>query len=621
MKDKNILNNVGKSMGSANKATLPNGENLSNKIKQNKVNNGVNASKNMGVNSSKTGATEGVEGNQSAINNKNNKKAKQNGGKTSTGLPDVQGMGAEVAREALKQAAGVVPYTRWIPKGIRDKIIDKFMDSDAGQALVEKAFAQIRMRIILAGVGLVCGVLLLLFITAAIFTLILSPVAWVRDAWKAVSEQVISFGNFVLGRGWCVDDCQDDLRSYYYNRLNVEAEKYKEQCNVDLNKELITATIFYDRMVSKKQEDVESGQFDHESNTNDFYYKYNKDDASEVSDLIYVYKNQSYKATCPVITDEVEKKINDFISLIKGKFTAADLDNLILEHDKIPTIADIEKQIGKLTAEETTLWNEIVVSTKNNVSCFTGIWMRIKSVVGAGDDPCLFNEDNYKNYLITYYIPTNYAYLTNDEYRMTYEDIADEILKMGEILDGGNLTFVEDTDGLFTMLPAGLNLGISSNPAHCRCHPVKHVWQSHKGVDIGGVPYGTEIVAFADGVVTENIIATSKSCGSSIIKLKHTNENGEVYYTRYVHLNRKSNTLLSNLTVGTNVSKGQVIGYVGGTVAEDSCSTGSHLHFEIHNSESKPINPVVALNNVKNGIDILANQEVIETCAYNGGAC
>ena len=150
----------------------------------------------------------------------------------------------------------------------------------------------------------------------------------------------------------------------------------------------------------------------------------------------------------------------------------------------------------------------------------------------------------------------------------------------------------------------------------------KHVWKSHKGVDIGGAPYGTEILAFADGVVESVTIATSKSCGSSIIKLKHTNENGEVYYTRYVHLNRASNVLLSNnLKAGTNVVKGQVIGYVGGTVDEDSCSTGPHLHFEVHNSEGKVINPVVALNNVKNGIDILANQELIEACAYNGGAC
>ena len=42
MKDKNILNNVGKSVGNGSKATLPNGENLSDKIQQNKVNQGVN---------------------------------------------------------------------------------------------------------------------------------------------------------------------------------------------------------------------------------------------------------------------------------------------------------------------------------------------------------------------------------------------------------------------------------------------------------------------------------------------------------------------------------------------------------------------------------------------------
>lgn len=223
MKDKKI-------MGNASKATLPNGEKLSDKIQQNKVNQGVNNPNKGSSNVNAAGSSNSTNGTAStngSNKNENNSENQQVKGKTSTGLPDVKGMGTQAAKEALKTAAGTVPYTSWIPKGIRDKIIDKFMDSDAGQAMVEKAFGDIKTKIILAVVGVVAGLLMSLFLIAAIAALIMSPMAWLQDMVEKVKDTAISFGNFVLGYGWCSDDCNDDLRSYYYNRLNVEAENYK----------------------------------------------------------------------------------------------------------------------------------------------------------------------------------------------------------------------------------------------------------------------------------------------------------------------------------------------------------------------------------------------------------
>jgi len=533
LKGKNVLNNAGKAMGNASKATLPKGEKLSDKIQQSKVNQGVN-------NTNKNSAGK--------KNDDANGKQQPNG-KTSSGLPDVQQMGTQAAKEALKKAAGVVPYTKWIPKGIRDKIIDKFMDSSAGQAMVEKGFKKVKMSLILGIIGTVGGLLMWLFLMAATLTLILAPIAWIGDLLSGIGEFFEKLGNWFSGDGWCVESaCQQLAYEEYYDTLNKAIANYKGSC--EINEDLITATIFYGQMVTEENETE-----DDEDNMNKTYFDYlDVDEGTGIGE-----------------SPTAKEKINGLIKVyLKGEEMTTD---------------DTIDESGFVEVSE-----------------------------------CAGSAIKYREYLIDKYIDAHYpSAVTNDR---TKEDIADEILKMGGILSGSSLTIIEDTDGLFTMLPAGLNLRMSSQPAHCRCHPVDHVWKSHKGVDIGGAPYGTEILAFADGVVESVTIATSKSCGSSIIKLKHTNENGEVYYTRYVHLNRASNVLLSNnLKAGTNVVKGQVIGYVGGTVDEDSCSTGPHLHFEVHNSEGKVINPVVALNNVKNGIDILANQELIEACAYNGGAC
>ena len=542
MKGGKIPSNAGKSIGNASKATLPNGEQLSDKIQKNKQNQRVNNPNN---NSNQNNDAKKQQDSNNAEENKTqNSNNQQPQGKTSTGLPNVQSMGTEAAKQALKTAAGVVPFTKWIPKGIRDKIIDKFMDSSAGQAMVEKGFKKVKMTIMLAIVGFVASFLMTLFTIAAMATLAFAPVAWINDVINDIGKFFQKLGNWFSGDGWCVEsECQQNEQAKYYEKLNEAIDKYQGSC--DINEDLITATIFYNQMVKKDKDKKED-----EENMDQSYFDYL--DVSETG------------------APNASSKINGLIKVyLKGE-----------EMDDDDTV----DESGFVEVSE-----------------------------------CAGSVIKYREYLIDKYIEANYPSVINED--RTKEEIADEILKMGGILNSNALTIVGDTDGLFTMLPDGLNLRITSEPAHCRCHPVNSVYQSHKGVDIGGAPYGTQILAFADGVVEQTTIATSKSCGSSIIKIKHTTEDGRVYYTRYVHLNRASNTLLSTLKVGTNVVKGQVIGYVGGIVDEDSCSTGPHLHFEIHNSENKIINPILALNNAKNGIDILANEEFIDTCAYNGGAC
>ncbi len=98
-----------------------------------------------------------------------------------------------------------------------------------------------------------------------------------------------------------------------------------------------------------------------------------------------------------------------------------------------------------------------------------------------------------------------------------------------------------------------------------------HGWN---GVDIGAKT-GTSILAAADGTVI-----ISKGGGGwnggygNYVVIQHSNGT----QTLYAHMSRISSTI----TIGTQVSQGQTIGYVGMT----GLATGPHLHFEVHGAEN-----------------------------------
>jgi LysM repeat protein len=93
----------------------------------------------------------------------------------------------------------------------------------------------------------------------------------------------------------------------------------------------------------------------------------------------------------------------------------------------------------------------------------------------------------------------------------------------------------------------------------------------YNGVDIAST-FGTNILASADGTVI-----VSKSSGwnggyGSYIVIKHSNGT----QTLYAHLSGVA------VSVGDEVTQGQVIGYMGST----GKSTGTHLHFEIRGAKN-----------------------------------
>lgn len=106
---------------------------------------------------------------------------------------------------------------------------------------------------------------------------------------------------------------------------------------------------------------------------------------------------------------------------------------------------------------------------------------------------------------------------------------------------------------------------ISSRFTHSRMHPVLRIRRPHLGVDYAA-PSGTPVQAIGDGTV---IMRAYSGGGGNTIKIKHARN----YTSGYLHLK----SYAKNLKVGSRVSQGQVIGYVGST----GVSTGPHLDFRI----------------------------------------
>lgn len=116
---------------------------------------------------------------------------------------------------------------------------------------------------------------------------------------------------------------------------------------------------------------------------------------------------------------------------------------------------------------------------------------------------------------------------------------------------------------------------ISSKFSYRRLHPVHRVYRPHTGVDYAA-PSGTHVHAVADGVVT---FKGWNGGGGNTLKIKHAGG----YVTGYMHLRGYA----KGISVGTRVSQGQLIGYVGST----GTSTGPHLDYRVWKNGT-PIDPL-----------------------------
>ena len=116
-------------------------------------------------------------------------------------------------------------------------------------------------------------------------------------------------------------------------------------------------------------------------------------------------------------------------------------------------------------------------------------------------------------------------------------------------------------------LPVENFMQVTSKFGLRNAHGVVH--SNHTGIDLCG-KLGSCVIAVKDGEVTHS----GKQGGyGNCVEIKHTDEQGNIFYTFYAHM--RDNSL--------QVKKGQqvVVGQVIGTQGSTGNSTGDHLHFEI----------------------------------------
>ena len=100
-----------------------------------------------------------------------------------------------------------------------------------------------------------------------------------------------------------------------------------------------------------------------------------------------------------------------------------------------------------------------------------------------------------------------------------------------------------------------------------RFDPISGARSYHRGIDISGTGYYSPIYAAQTGTITD--IGYNDYWYGNYITVKHNDD----YSTTYMHLAN----FVDGMRVGTVVTKGQQIGYMGST----GYSTGTHLHFGV----------------------------------------
>ena len=133
----------------------------------------------------------------------------------------------------------------------------------------------------------------------------------------------------------------------------------------------------------------------------------------------------------------------------------------------------------------------------------------------------------------------------------------------------------ESLKRMFLKAPLKYNR-ISSGFSYARVHPVTGKVKAHTAVDYAA-PTGTPVHALGDGVITK--LGWDAGGGGNRIRIKHA----QGYETSYMHLSKYA----AGMKVGTRVSQGQLIGYVGMT----GTATGPHLDFRVFQN-GKAINPL-----------------------------
>jgi murein DD-endopeptidase MepM/ murein hydrolase activator NlpD len=139
-------------------------------------------------------------------------------------------------------------------------------------------------------------------------------------------------------------------------------------------------------------------------------------------------------------------------------------------------------------------------------------------------------------------------------------------------------------------------------------HPLLGINKLHQGIDIAA-PSGTSVFSVKDGKIS--FVGFDKGYGNYIIV-----DHNDGTSTLYAHLSR----FVEGLSIGTIVTKGQTIGFVGST----GLSSGPHLHFELRRN-GKPVSELTSMseqqalvgNQLATNTIIIPKREIVQVASPN----
>jgi murein DD-endopeptidase MepM/ murein hydrolase activator NlpD len=146
---------------------------------------------------------------------------------------------------------------------------------------------------------------------------------------------------------------------------------------------------------------------------------------------------------------------------------------------------------------------------------------------------------------------------------------------LNEILSKKNIIYEATT----LMAPVPIPSGLKNN------YGQKRSYETHPGIDIP-VNVGTSVSAISDGSVELANMSFNSQCGGTV-DIKY--DNG--FWSRFCHMSK------INVSSGTKVKQGQVVGLSGGKIGTPGAgnSQGPHLHFTLKKN-GQTVNPMDYIN-------------------------
>lgn len=98
------------------------------------------------------------------------------------------------------------------------------------------------------------------FVIIVIITLILSPLFYINEKLDGLSSFGEKLGNFLTFRGWCTDlECEEKEKKDFYEKIEDVYGSYRREYDVELNVNLITATLtYFDPFVTTSEDEETS---------------------------------------------------------------------------------------------------------------------------------------------------------------------------------------------------------------------------------------------------------------------------------------------------------------------------------------------------------------------------